>query len=284
MIQPPRIFNLHQQKAGGKTIESALQRRLGGSVARVSKVFPDVSVGDISKYLDATRAQPDAIGTNVKVVTGHFFYGLHKSSDVQFTYTTVIREPVSRLKSYFNYVMNGEEDYFLRQYFVKNEIGFEQFVRLGDGIEPPDCPSELAIIADNGQSRLLHGTPAPLGHKMTQAEFDVVQTHLEDDFALVAPTDRVSEFVVLLFGLIGEAPPAFLPKVNTQETDWVGTIPYGTRAYIRARHHHDVALYDYASKRFAAQETGWTSRAGAALIDFAGRMYTNYWQPRKQRK
>lgn len=270
------IFNLHQQKAAGKTVESALERRLGHKVARVSKIFPDIAVKNIARYELAWRDQPSAIKQDVKVVTGHFYYGLHRATDRQFTYTTAIRPPIPRLKSFYNYVMNGGNDYFLRKFILENDLDFDRFCRLGDEAKPTSYPHEFSIIADNGQSRLIHGSPVKLGHHMTEGEFDAVMANIENSFSIIAPADRAAEFCVHLLWLAETKPPYFLPRVNKGEKDWVGEIAKSTVDYLQERHRYDQRLYDFACSTFEDSCSTWRSRVTSQLIELSGDLYDKY--------
>lgn len=271
-----KIFNLHQQKAAGKTVESALERQLGRRVARISKVFTEEAVGDISLYKEAWRARPSSIKGDVWVITGHFYYGLHEAVTEPYTYTTAIRSPIGRIKSYYNYVMNGGEDYVLRNFIVANDLSFERFCRLGDTVRVENAPHDFIIMADNGQARLINGNPVTLGHHMTDAEFDIALENIERDFSIVAPAERAAEFTIKLLWLAGAVPPLFLPRVNRGEKDWVGDIPQKTISYLRERHRFDQKLYDYASTYFKENISTMQSRLVALAIENTGKLYTSY--------
>lgn len=274
MSEKPLIFNLHQPKVGGKTVESALERRLGAGVLRVSKAFPESSLTDVTRYTSDFAGQPELIGQGLKVITGHFFFGLHSISNRPFTYTTVIRHPLSRLVSYYNYVMDGTDEYFMKRFFIKNNMTFRDFVRLGDDLRIDDTPKEYSYIVDNGQCRLISGLPVSIEAQMSDTEYNTVMHNLETHFSLVAPIGKLSQFVVELFRLIGTPPASFLPRVNSARKDWVGPVDDATRRYIELRNRHDIALYDYAKERFAARHDKLTGRLAAQAISIGGQLYS----------
>jgi len=269
----PLFLNLHQPKAGGKTIESALQVKLRDKLVRVSSEFRDISVGNVKDYEEAFAARRGRY-EHARIVTGHFYFGLHRSFERPCVYGTVLRDPVSRLKSYYNYAMNGGPDYFLFRYLTENDISFDDFVRFGDTIHPDEYPLEFTYTVSNGQARLVNGTPAALDHDMTPAEYNTALDNIAQHFAFIATTRDIPAYVNRMLLYVGTTPAWLLPRANASERDWVGEISPATRDYIRSRNGYDIKLCEHAQAVWRSLPANGLYSTLGACGESAGRLYT----------
>ena len=270
------LFHLHPPKTGGKTIERQLQRVLGDRIARLSQLFPEIAVADIAAYREALSDRPDRIPDGTRAVTGHFCYGLHEALGVPPQYFSIVRDPVSRLKSYYNYILNSDP-YFIRDFIVENDLSFESLARFGDGFTLPDYPHEFDIMVENGQTRLLAGMTGRLAEPVTQAVYDRAMENAAEGYLFLAPTDKVTDALIAACLHLGKRPDLRYEATNVAPHDYVGAIPEALAAYIRRRNRFDVELHRAAVRSFDAyvESRGLARRIARyrRLINLTGRLY-----------
>lgn len=251
MSTQPIILNLHQPKSAGKSLEMPLRRKLGENLVRVSKVFPEISVEKISKYREEIANHYDEIFSDeIEVVTGHFYFGIHESINRKCKYISVIRNPVERLKSYYNYTMNSTE-YFLKDFFVENAINFESLARFGDGFNISGYPDEFNYMVENGQVRLISGIERPLSEPVDDEIFQIACDNIRKHFLFLATSDNVNEVVIALFLELGHIPPLAIWPANVTKNKVVGEVSSELAEYISKRNAYDFKLLESAQESFS---------------------------------
>src|SRR5690349_1326721 len=99
----PLVFYLHIPKAAGTTLNTILAKRF-----RRRDVF---TIRNPKKAVEELAGLPDAKRAKLKLIKGHFAYGLHKEVGRPFEYITVLREPVDRVVSHYYYVLRNAAHY-----------------------------------------------------------------------------------------------------------------------------------------------------------------------------
>lgn len=92
------LFHLHIPRTGGKSVVKRLWQTMPspGAVYHFSSYqtfWDDVLARNPGNRFDA-----------IKVVTGHYYYGIHEYFNEQNTYLVVLRNPIDRIKSVIRYV------------------------------------------------------------------------------------------------------------------------------------------------------------------------------------
>jgi len=232
--QGPHIF-LHVHKCGGTSLMNCLDANykkdnifvINGSNYRESYAA--------FKNLDSKKRK------SLDLLRGHHFYGSHEYLRDSAKYFTMLREPISRLISLYNYLREID----LYKDINKNEMDLAEFLESG-----------LAMAADNGMTRLL-----------TNNDFDklpngmVNETHalqaienLEKHFVAVGLTENFEESLTLFKNKLGWKVLPDLKMDNktnnkilekTEAESFFNNNESFSR-YINA----DVMVYRYAKKRF----------------------------------
>jgi len=179
----------HLPKSGGTTIDhvlAAAARRCGRGYLRfgVGKgCDPPVWIapgwtgawGTVEQHVQ-TRAPTPAF----TICSGHFPHGVHGVLDRPARYITLVRDPVAREISSYNYhYQNGVLD---------------ESESLGDLLSQ-------GRLLDNPQTRMLAG-PAAMRGSCTEDTFNQAQTNLERDFAIVGVTEHAHDFLGAVLGLL----------------------------------------------------------------------------------
>lgn len=147
------LIHLHVPKCSGTSINRVLQRQFAGAV--VDNQTPAM----LEKLKSMTEAERDA---KYKVVLGHWQWGVHGFFSKPAVYFTVVRPPISRICSFFNYIhtkpdhdqhlnfkkvlpnINRLTDEIMsRHYFRANWSNYYCFAY--SGRRPVDEPSYIAI-------------------------------------------------------------------------------------------------------------------------------------------
>lgn len=132
------LIFLHLPKNGGSTILSILNR-----IYKSSNIFSITWTGTKGN-IDEFRNLPQDKKDKIKLLRGHFSYGLHKEFTKEATYFSFIRNPEERILSFYTYVKRSP----LNRLYTKVEkenMSFEDFIMLHD------------IDGNNGQIRKLSG-------------------------------------------------------------------------------------------------------------------------------
>ncbi|WP_439595778.1 hypothetical protein [Falsiroseomonas sp.] len=171
--RPPQLIFVHLPKTGGFALHAALERGLPeGSVLRI---------GD-SAAQEAFRVMPPEEVARYSMVSGHFtFEEAQAVAAPGARFATLLRDPVSRLLSAFNYMSTWVE-HPLHDIF--RDRGFAEF------------------IADSGQELAAEACRQLTG-RTTAAEAIPV---LEQSYALVGTTARVPDVSITLHRWLGLDP------------------------------------------------------------------------------
>lgn len=268
------LFHLHPPKTGGKTIESQLKIVLKDRLVRISRLFPEIAVEDVANYAEAFQARPDKIDGGAAVLTGHFCYGLHEVLGVPPVYFSIVRDPVERLKSYYNYLINSEP-YFVRDFVERHRISFADLAHFGDGYMVEDYPREFDIMVENGQVRLIAGMTGTLARPTTEEIYEHALANVANGYLFLAPTARVTEAMIAAALYLEKRPSLRYCRANVAKVDHVGEVPPELATYIRQRNLFDVQLCAEAERSFTEYTRHLRSRIDRyrRLIEATGYAY-----------
>lgn len=177
---PAQLIFVHLPKTGGFSLHAALERALpAGSVLRIA---------DRAAQQAFAAMRPEQVAP-YSLTSGHFtFEEARARARAGAQFATLLRDPVARLLSAFNY-MSTWEGHPLHASFRNR--GFAQF------------------IADSGQDLAAEACRQLTGRN-TAAEAIAV---LEKDYALVGTTARLPDVSLLLHRWLG-LPPQMLGREN----------------------------------------------------------------------
>lgn len=260
--QKPCLLHLHLPKTGGKTLveliyryystfyESGTRYRAeGGYLIDGIYYYPRDMEEDAyhrNYSADDEVTPPESVQQSmnrpdVRAVSGHFGFGIHRYIDKPTRYITVLREPTERVVSLYYFIRFIKKVKTpVRELITTKGIGLEEFV------------SAIGYKqADNGQTRRIAGIEPPFGECTTDM-LDTAKDNLRHAFAAVGTLDRFDETLRLIAHRLGwpagngSAPSYERRNVNPNRPR-LSDLPPDTLALIAAHNRLDAELYRYAN-------------------------------------
>jgi hypothetical protein len=223
---PPLVVYVHVPKAGGMSVTRMLRDIYGDQLLVAHprggwpQVLSDETLHDIKTNSNSYRAY-----------SGHHAFGIHQVFGRPARYMTTIREPLSRLESYYNFVKHWEIHHH-HQVARDGTIGqFFQFLLDRNDIE-----------VANLQCLLMCG----------EKSFERARECLAANFEFVIPLPRLAQ-----------APPVlakafdwpFVPDLHreneTMHRETISELPDGMMEILAEVNSADRQLYEYAMERWS---------------------------------
>jgi hypothetical protein len=176
---------------------------------------------------------PEARRRGLRMVRGHFYYGIHEFLPQGATYITMLREPVARFLSAYYFLQRRPLHPMHRK--VKSEkIGVEDFIRLTPHRQNLQC-SLIAGIKSNG--------------KCEERALDVAKENLAKSFSVVGLSERFEESLMLMAKTFGWKIPFYENRKVSKTRPQVDSTAI---EMIREHNRLDLELYEFGRKLFEA--------------------------------
>ena len=184
-----------------------------------------------------------------QLVKGHQFFGVHRHLAGHPKYFTILRDPLDRLVSLYNYCRIAPEITF-RNEILDKKLDFYEFVKSG-----------LSRTADNGMVRFVSGIgwdQVPYGH-CTDEMLQMAIGNIREHFVLAGLTEEFEDTFLLLKTILKlKGFPFVTASRNISAERNVDGIPLMKRkdldtdklAGILPFYKFDQALFDYAQSEF----------------------------------
>ena len=255
---------LHQVKTGGKTIEKFLLRKFGNQYCKTTNVFVDESLGNVFEILDASKKEKFAQLAQVDVISGHYPFGIHEFYAPEARYFTLLRHPVLRLRSYYNYSLANHGS-AVQQFLEREKLPFEEFAMLdGRAIEQIGI-HELHYVLENGQTKILAGVDQRVGQEPMQDIYALALKNIEAKFDFVGITELFDYSFHRIVRLLGFSP---LNTYITQNRS-AGRKLVDPKLYekVMQRNELDCKLYDAHFDKLTRESASLSSRLGVKYIE-----------------
>ena len=218
------ILFMHIPKTAGTTFrEAIIENYKYSQVAYLYPHPPGLLISNLGLLPLEQRA-------NFRLVMGHFQYGIHEFLPQDYTYVTIVRNPVERVISHYHYMLQTVPEITL------------------DGALTLSLPEMLerrrTVNLDNLMVRCFSGVDendVPPGH-VDRRVYDLAIDHLRTQFKFVGYQDRVDEAYVALQKQFNWKTRGLLDVVNRGERSGA-TVDEPTRTAIELVNVWDCRLY-----------------------------------------
>lgn len=209
---------MHMPKTGGSTLRNVIRDQYISSEI----LSYDDNQDNLQKKLN------DVDITKLKIVHGHYFFGIHEHLQRPFSYFTILRHPIERVLSLYYYLksING------KKYDVYRKMTLDEFIE--------------KKIEENIQTAYLSGSN-------TQPSILKAARNLHRYFDVVGTTENFDETLYLIGKRYGWKNLHY-NRVNVTKSRLSSKeISEKTKKLIRKVHHKDLLLYKYAQKKLTIQ-------------------------------
>lgn len=227
------VIYLHIPKAAGSTFSEMLRLKYQGQNM--------VQLLGESGELEAFKAQPAAKRQDLKLVMGHFPYGLHRVLPGECTYLTVLRHPVDRVVSHYYFILRHQNNY-LHQRVTQEAMSLEEFI-----------DSQLTWELDNLQTRMLGDGMSLRFGQVGQDNLDLAKERLRN-MDLVGLVEEPHKTLVMLKKTLGWRTVPRVGKVNvTRNRPKLADVAPEVVRKIEKLNNLDMALYQEAARLLDAR-------------------------------
>ena len=241
----PRIIHLHVSKTAGTSLHEILSRQYGAAaVHKVGETDPNGRWSPVGP--DLTRAIQQS---GIRVFSGHMAFGLHEHIPGPCLYVTMLRHPIDRIASYYDWVLRHPGSFIGRKLFGKPKplIGrrlsrkpsFDEFLENG----------QVRALVENGQTRLIGRQLLAWTGPIDRQTLESAKRNL-DAFTVAGLVDRFDESVDLMQRLLGWTARTTTPTLNV--TPERREPPADALTTLLQRNRLDLELYEFAAERFSS--------------------------------
>jgi Galactose-3-O-sulfotransferase len=257
------LIFIHIAKAGGSTLNKIARRQY-----RRGEFF---SVYNWERQQELLRTMPSREVRSIRILFGHMEFGWHSLLPQKTVYSTMLREPVSRVISDYYYI-NQVKSNTLHAVVHGSGMSVEEYLR-----------KRLNLDAANGQTFQLAGAWA--ARKDARLNDDhllkVAKRNLDNYFRVFGIQERFDESLLAMKRFFGWGRVYYF-KVNvTHLKGEVQTMPDRALRAIREYNELDIELYDYARRRFDddIRRYGASFRRELSAFRLANRTYGRFIAP-----
>ncbi|MFA0962350.1 sulfotransferase family 2 domain-containing protein [Roseivirga sp. BDSF3-8] len=231
----PIIFT-HVPRSGGTTLNSILKNIYPGKSHYT--FYVQEKGGTVQKAIQDFKNLPSADKKQLKLLTGHTSFGIHEGIHEHPTYLTLLRDPVKRLISYYYYIL-GNDGHYLHQVLLRNRMALEEFLK-----------GNLSTELDNIQVRQLSGDTHLRFGQCNEGTLEKAKANLDKWYPVFGITEKFDESLILFKEYFRWKSPYYIPLNTISYDKSQGDLANDTLHYILRLNQYDLALYEYASKRF----------------------------------
>ncbi len=260
----PLIF-LHIPKAAGSTLSKIMAKNY-----KPSTIYTIGNPQEIEEF----KRLPKEKSEKIKLLQGHFHYGLHEFLSPSANYITILRNPTQRLISLYNYVIQERGHYL-------HDLVISQGMKLPDFIQ-----SNISPELYNIQTIFIAGTEA-LG-KFEPHSKEILETakkNLKNHFITFGLSEKFDETLLLMKRALGwKFTNLFYTRINvTKLRPQIEIVSQNTLELIQKTNKLDIELYQYAQKLFneRTRKLGLGFKIESELFKIINHMWNKHpgWRP-----
>lgn len=253
------LIFLHIPKTAGTTLNRIIEWQYDPRLIYTVDPYQIRATAGRLKTLSEERRR------RLRVVRGHLLYGIHECLPQGATYITMLRDPVKRVLSSYQFILRRPLHPLHRKLKAKG-IGVEEFL-------------EFTANRQNLQTKMLAGVPyvGPCDEQTLAA----AKEHATESFRVVGISERFQESLLLIASSFGWEIPYYENRKVSKNRP---AIEPATIELIRKHNPYDLELYEFGQRRFeedlvknadAIAETAAALQAARKPGKFAGFLQTS---------
>lgn len=223
---------LHLPKTAGSTLSTVIRWQYRhvppDQVLRVT----ERGVDEIDRLSAEQRAR-------LRVVMGHFPYGIHGHLPMPCRYITIARDPVRRVVSVYRYILSTRR-HPLHAALASSSMSLEEYVTSGVHREQ----------VENALTAQLAGREEGSG-ELTERDVEIAIDNLRRFFA-VGLTERFDETLILLKRELAWTMPFYFSRNISEAGPRLEDVPSDVIGHIRERNGFDLRVWEVAREMFAS--------------------------------
>lgn len=220
----PALIFLHIPKTAGTTLNRIIEWQY--DPRRIYTVDPHQIRATVARL----KTLPEKRRRHLQVVRGHFIYGIHDCLPQGGTYITILRDPVKRVLSSYQFILRRPL-HPLHRKLKRKGVGVKEFL-------------EFTANRQNLQTKMLAGV-SYVG-PCDDSTFAQAKENLEKSFRVVGISERFQDSLLLIATSFGWNIPYY---ENRKVTKTRLTFDPGVIELISDLNRHDIALYQYGLAR-----------------------------------
>ncbi len=221
----PALIFLHIPKTAGTTLNRIIEWQYD------PRLIYTVDPYQIRATVGRLQSLPEERRRRLRVVRGHLIYGVHDCLPQGGTYITMLRDPVKRVLSSYQFILRRPLHPLHRKLKAKG-IGVEEFLN-------------YTAKRQNLQTKMLAGVPY-VG-PCDEGTLEKAIAHAEKDFSVVGLSERFQESLLMIAAIFGWKIPYYENRKVSKNRP---AIDPATLELIRQHNPFDLALYEYGQQRF----------------------------------
>ena len=194
-----KIIFLHIGKTAGTTFNSIIDRNFDESeIFRFYEISSD-------QYVEKFKSLPKERANKIKIIAGHFNFGLHRYIPESCKYITFLRNPLERVISYYYYALRNTSH---RHHRDLKKLTLQDFAE-----------SQTLLHVDNFQVRQISGLTleeVPIG-QCSEEILKIAKRNIVEHFSVVGISEQFDESLMLLNFEMGWKFPLY-KKMNVTKT------------------------------------------------------------------
>jgi len=228
----PTLLFMHIPKTAGTTLRATMIKNYKRS--EIAYIYPDPPGFPVRNLRDLPLSQR----AQFRLVVGHFQYGMHNEVTNDYWYFTIVRNPVARVWSQYQFLVEFKDPLIVRNGNVKS---------LQEVLE-----GRVTANVDNLMVRCFAGvneTKFPPG-SIDGEVYELAKHNLENAFVYVGQQERLGEAYAFLQEKLGwswSLPPETINRGSYASREQMDEVKAGL---IRRFNSWDVKLYEHTLKVF----------------------------------